>query len=173
MPSSRGRGLGLKFLQWFIRAVQLASAIIILGIYIYFLVTLHDHNLSVPTSVRAVTGIAGAAVVYTGIALLLLCCLAGLPFTSFIAIVLDVGFLGAFIYVAVANKNGASQCTGQVNTVFGSGADGEEVEGQSGKFTQLPNLHIACKLETACLAIAIIQVYVSPLRFLSKDRISN
>jgi hypothetical protein len=60
-----------------------------------------------------------------------------------------------------------------VNTVFGSGADGEEVEGQSGKFTQLPNLHIACKLETACLAIAIIQVYVSPLRFLSKDRISN
>lgn len=163
MAPSQGRSRGLKTLQWLIRAAQLGASIIVMGIYVYFLVSLHDHNLSIPSSVPSVTGIAGAAILYDLLALLLLCRLAGRPAASFVAMLFDVAFGSAFIYVTVANKGGASQCTGQVSTVFGSGKDGDAVEGEGGSdFVKLPGLRTACKLQTACLAIAIILVYALP-----------
>lgn len=151
-------GFGLKFLQWFIRGVQFCCAALILAIYSYFLAALHNHNLSIASSVRAVEGISGAAALYTLIALLLLCCFAGIPFTSFIAMVLDFCFIGAFIYVAVANKGGASSCSGYLDTPFGKGEADKTVEGSKG-FTALPSFHTACKLQTACLAVAIIAIF--------------
>lgn len=151
-------GSALKILQWAIRAVQLCSAALILGVFSYFLAVLANHNLPIPNEVRAVEGISGAAVLYTFLALLLLCCVAGLPFVSFVAIVLDVAFVGAFIYVAVANRNGAGSCTGYLDTPFGRGKDGNTVEG-SGGFTVLPSFHTACRLQTACLAVAIIAIF--------------
>ncbi|KAK3187057.1 hypothetical protein K4F52_004223 [Lecanicillium sp. MT-2017a] len=161
MAPSQGRSRGLKTLQWLIRAAQLGASIIVMGIYVYFLVSLHDHNLSIPSSVPSVTGIAGAAILYDLLALLLLCRLAGRAAASFVAMLFDVAFGSAFIYVAVANKGGASQCTGQVSTVFGSGKDGDAVEGEGGSdFVKLPGLRTACKLQTACLAIAIILVFL-------------
>ncbi|KAH8887408.1 hypothetical protein GQ53DRAFT_749885 [Thozetella sp. PMI_491] len=150
-------GVALKFLQWFVRGVQFCCAALILAIFSYFLATLHNHDLPVDTWIRAVEGISGVAVVYTGLGLLLLCCLAGHPLTSFIAIVLDVAFCGAFIYVAAANKGGAGSCSGQVDTPFGSGdADTGKVNSGSDGFTALPSLKTACKLESACLGLAII-----------------
>jgi len=151
-------GLALKFLQWFIRGVQLLCAAVVLGIYAYFLATLHNHSLNIATSVRAVAGISGAAILYTLIGLLLLCCVAGLPFTSFIAVVLDVCFIGCFIYVAVVNKHGAGSCTGYIDTPFGQGQSGSQVSGSDG-FTALPSFHTACRLQTACLAVAIIAIF--------------
>lgn len=148
-------GVGLKFLQWFNRGIQLACAAIILGVYSYFLATLSNHNLHISTDVKAVEGISGAAVLYTLAGLLLLCCLAGLTFTSFVAIILDVAFIGAFIYVAVANRNGAGSCNGYLDTPFGRGQSDKTAEG-SGGFTSLPSFHTACRLQTACLAVAII-----------------
>ncbi|KAL0944048.1 uncharacterized protein CTRU02_201935 [Colletotrichum truncatum] len=149
----------LKFLQWFVRGVQFGSSALILGIYSYFLATLHNHDLPIATSIRAVEGISGAATLYTLIGLLLLCCLAGHAFTSFIAIVLDVAFIGAYIYVAVANKDGANSCSGFVNTPFGDGpADGEPTNTGSDGWTHLPSLRTACKLQTACLAVSIVAI---------------
>lgn len=154
--ASRKSGLALKLLQWFIRGIQLLSAALILGVYSYFLATLHNHNFRITNEVRAVEGISGAAVLYSLCGLLLLCCLAGRTFSSLIAIILDVAFIGAFIYVAVANKNGASSCRGYVDTPFGKGQSGNTAEGNSDGFTNLPSFHTACKLQSAVLAVSIV-----------------
>lgn len=149
-------GLGLKFLQWFLRGVQFLCAALILGIFSYFLATLHNHDLHIATSIRAVEGISGAAVLYTLIGLLLLCCVAGLAVTSFIAMVLDVAFIGAFIYVAYTNRHGASSCRGYVDTPFGRGNSRDTNNAGSDGFTALPSYRTACRLQSAALAVAII-----------------
>lgn len=148
-------GTALKFLQWFIRGIQFACAALILAIYSYFLATLHNHNLHISDTIRAVEGISGVAVLYTAAALVLVCCLAGRTISSLFAIILDVAFIGAFIYVAVANKGGASSCTGYLDTPFGKGKAGNTAEGSDG-FTALPSYRTACKLQSACLAVSII-----------------
>jgi hypothetical protein len=153
MPA--GAGFGLKTLQWLIRTIQLLSAALILGVYSYFLAALANHKLPIATSIRAVEGIAGVAVLYTLSALLLLCCVAGLTLTAFLAVVLDVAFIGAFIYVAVANKGGAGSCDGYLDTPFGKGKAADQAEG-SGGFTALPSFRVACRLQSACLAVSII-----------------
>ncbi|KAF7532254.1 hypothetical protein G7Z17_g13659 [Cylindrodendrum hubeiense] len=152
-----GAAIGLKFVQWFIRGVQFACAALILAIYSYFLAALHNHKLSISTKVRAVEGISGVAVLYTLSGLLLLCCLAGRTLSSFFAVILDVAFIGAFIYVAVANREGSSDCTGTLKTPFGTGKAGSKPKSSDG-FTSLPTFRAACKLESACLAIAIIAI---------------
>lgn len=148
-------GIALKSLQWFIRGIQFGCAAIVFGIYTYFLVTMHDHKLNISTTIRAVEGISGSAVLYTILGLLLVCCLGGIAFTSFIAMVIDLAFVGAFIYVAQANKGGASKCTGYVNTPYGRGQANDRLDGK-GKISSLPKFHTACKLETACLAVSIV-----------------
>lgn len=150
-------GIALKFVQWFIRGIQFCCAAVILALYSYFLATAHIHNLEIPTWVRAVEGISGSAVLYSFLGLLLLCCLAGHPATSFIAIVLDVAFAIAFIYVAVANKEGGSSCTGVVYTPFGSG-EANTTPTAPDASTNLPSFKSACQMETACFAVAIVAV---------------
>jgi hypothetical protein len=152
-----GAGFALKGLQWFFRLLQFLCAAVILAIYSYFLATLHNHDLTIANWVRAVEGISGAACLYTIVGLLLLCCLAGHPFTSFFAMLLDAAFLGAFIYVAIENRGGAGSCEGTVTTPFGTANADTNVsdDGNTG-FTALPSFHTACKLETACLAVSIV-----------------
>ncbi|KAL7903562.1 hypothetical protein HDV63DRAFT_400401 [Trichoderma sp. SZMC 28014] len=150
-------GFGLKFLQWFFRGIQFCCSAIVLAIYSYFLATLHNHDLPIATSLRAVEGISGAGTLYTLLALLMLCCLAGHTLTAVIAVVLDIAFIGAYVYVAIANKNGASSCTGVLDTPFGKGQSSSTVEGDKG-FTKLPSFHTACKLQSASLAVAIIAI---------------
>lgn len=152
-------GLSLKFLQWFIRGVQLGCAALILSVYSYFLATLDNHNLHIATTLRAVEGISGIAVVYTLAALLLLCCLAGRTFSSLISIILDVAFIGAFIYVAIANKNGAGTCSGYLDTPYGRGNSGDHTNDGSDGFTHLPSYRTACRLQTACFAVSLIAVF--------------
>lgn len=151
-------GIALKSLQWFIRGIQFCCTALILSLFSYFLAALHNHNIAIPTWVRAVEGISGAGVLYTLFGLLLLCCLAGHPVTSSIAILLDLAFLGAFIYVAVANRHGASKCSGAPNTVFGQGASGNYPNSQKDGFTSLPTFGTACRMQTACLAVAIVAI---------------
>ena len=116
-----GRGLALKGLQWFIRGVQFCCAGLVFSIYSYYLATLHNHGLEIAGYIRAVEGVRGVATLYTIIQLVLLWFIAGFPVTSFVAMVMDVGFIGCFIFVAQANGGGAGSCTGHVNTPFGSG----------------------------------------------------
>lgn len=149
-------GLALKLLQWFIRGIEFLCAAVVLGIFSYFLAALHNNGFDVPTWTKAVEGISGAGVLYTITGLLLLCCLAGHPITSSIAILLDICFIGAFAYVAYANRAGANSCSGSVNTPFGVGSGDNQISGSTNGFTKLPTYKEACKLETASFAVSII-----------------
>ncbi|KAM0818842.1 hypothetical protein AB5N19_04655 [Seiridium cardinale] len=150
--------LALKLLQWFVRGIQFCCCAVVLALFSYFLATLHNHHFNISTWTKAVEGISGAGVLYTIIGLLLLCCLAGHPFTSAIAILLDVCFVGAFIYVAVANRAGASSCRGTVNTPFGSGNAADQITSNDDGFTNLPTYRGACQMETACFAVSIVAI---------------
>ncbi|KAK4157646.1 hypothetical protein C8A00DRAFT_29492 [Chaetomidium leptoderma] len=153
------KGIALKGTQLFLRAIQFCCASIVLALFSYFLATLHNHDMPIGVWVRAVEGIAGAGVLYTILALLMACCIPGRSFPSFVMMVLDVGFIGGFIYIAAVNRGGASSCSGEVDTAFGRGnADTNVVDNGSGGFTALPSLRQACKMETACLAVSIVAV---------------
>ncbi|KAI1375161.1 hypothetical protein F4677DRAFT_446665 [Hypoxylon crocopeplum] len=145
-------GFALKLLQWFFRGVEFCCCALVLALFSYFLAVLSNRGLPIPTWTRAVEGISGIGVIYTILGLLLLCCLAGHPFTSFIAIVLDLCFVGSFIYVASSNRGGASSCTGVVDTPFGTGSASDLINGGTPTYRQ------ACQMETACLAVSIVAV---------------
>jgi hypothetical protein len=164
MGSSSGIA-GLKCVQWILRGVQFVCSVVVLGIYAYFLATMIKGKMTVPTGVKAVEGIAGIGTVYTIVGLLLVCCCAGHAGTSFIAMVLDTGLIGGFIYVAVANKDGAGSCSGSnVNTVFGTGdaaATPSDANGSVIGSVGLPTFMMACRLETVCLAAGCVAMYVN------------
>ncbi|KAM7209147.1 hypothetical protein V8F20_000485 [Naviculisporaceae sp. PSN 640] len=154
----RRAGTALRLIQFFTRAIEFCCAALILALFSYFLATLASHSLSIGNWIRAVTGIAGAAVVYTLITLLTLFCVAGHPILSSIFLFLDVLFTGAFIYLAAANRDGASSCDGTVNTPLGRGSSNTNiVDNQQGGVIELaPSLRQACKMQSACLAVAIV-----------------
>ncbi|KAI2623430.1 hypothetical protein GGS21DRAFT_534037 [Xylaria nigripes] len=145
-------GLALKVLQWLIRAVQFLCAAVILALFSYFLAVASRHHFSIPKWWRAVEGISGAAVLYTLLGLLLLCCLAGFLFTSGIAFLLDIAFLGAFIYIAQANRGGARSCSGNVSTIFGT-RPASDLLGHN-----LPTFRQLCLMQKAVLAVSIIAI---------------
>ncbi|KOS19237.1 hypothetical protein ESCO_000469 [Escovopsis weberi] len=152
-------GLGLKAVQWFTRGIQFACAAIILGIYSFFLATLASNKLPIASSLRAVEGIAGAAALYSLIALLFLCCLAGFAVTSALAVVLDVAFIAAFIYISAANRRGAGACKGYADTPLGLGDAANLLSGDEDNVDiSLPRLCTACRLQTAALITAIIAI---------------
>lgn len=150
-------GLALKSLSWFLRIIEFCCAAIILGIFSYFLAALHNHGLHIDTYIRAVEGISGAGVLYTIFALLLVCFLGGIAFFSFIGMLLDLAFTGAFVYLAYATRQGDGSCSGFVRTPLGDGTVGvNSVSNGKGGFTELPSLHTACRLNTVCFAVAIV-----------------
>lgn len=151
-------GIALKSISWFFRFIEFCCAAIILGIFSYFLATLANHNLHIATWIRAVEGISGAAVLYTLFALVLVFCLGGMAFFSALGMLLDLAFVGAFIYLAYATRNGRNSCSGNVNTPLGSGnTNGANTvqQGTGGTIT-LPSLKTACRLEKACFAVALV-----------------
>ncbi|KAI0157639.1 hypothetical protein GGR57DRAFT_460508 [Xylariaceae sp. FL1272] len=146
-------GLALKFLQWFVRGIQFGACAVTLALFSYILALGSSRHITLPTWTRAVEGISGIGVIYTLLGLLLLCCLAGHPFTSFIAIVLDIAFVGAFVYVAQAVRGGGSSCKGTVNTPFGNKPATDDItNGES------PTYGSICKMETAVLAVSIVAI---------------
>ncbi len=155
----RGAGIVLKSIQWFLRAIEFCCAAVVLAIFSYFLATLHNHNLPIDNYIRSVEGLSGGAALYTLIGLVLLCFLGGFTVFAFIAFILDLLFVGAFIYIAYENRGGASSCNGFVNTPFGSGDDNtgqNEVTAPQGGVTLLPSLRTACRLQTAVFAVSIV-----------------
>ncbi|ROW11635.1 hypothetical protein VPNG_05605 [Cytospora leucostoma] len=152
-----GSGIALKILQWFNRGVLFCCSALILGLTSYYLAAFADHDTHIPVNLRAVEGISGGGVVYAAIGVLLVCCLAGFAFTSFLAIFLDICFVGAYIYVATVYKDGASTCTGaNVKNVFGTGNASADVSVKSDGKVPLPSNKTACRMESACLAVAIV-----------------
>ncbi|TVY68870.1 hypothetical protein LSUE1_G007284 [Lachnellula suecica] len=151
-------GIALKSVSMFVRIIQFCCAAIILGIFSYFLSVLASHGLHIDTYVKAVEGISGAAVLYTIFAILLVCFLGGIAVFSFLGIVLDLAFCGAFIYLAYATRHGDNSCSGNVSTPVGYGNAGSDdrVPDGNGGIVHLIKYHTACKLNTACFAVAIV-----------------
>lgn len=110
---------------------------------------------------------------YTLIGLLLLCFLAGLTLFSLFAILMDLAFVGAFIYIAYETRYGARSCSGTVTTVFGTGDanDGNTVPSGNGGTTALPSFKQACQLETACFSVSMVAMYALPLSTIHKPQV--
>jgi hypothetical protein len=162
-------GAVLRITQTALRVIQLLCGIVALGIFSYFLAVLSDHKLPIHTWVRAVEGMSGASVLYLLFAVLLTLFLGGITFFAFLAVVLDICFIGCYVAIAWFNRDGAGSCEGNVNTVLGSGPSdsnspgyGQNGFGFGGKqnVTYAPNLHRACRLETAVFAVAIINIFL-------------
>ena len=158
-------GAILRTLATLVRALQFCCAAIILGIFSYFLAVLAEHNLYIPRWEQAVEGMSGAAVLYTIFAILLTCFLGGKMFFAFLAIILDICFIGCFVAIAVLTRGGAKSCKGNVSTPIGTGnADTNKsgsaanygIGNNNGSKPYIPRLKTNCKLETACFAVAIV-----------------
>lgn len=102
--------------------------------------------------------------------MVLTCCLGGISFFAFTAIVLDILFVGGFIAIAVLTRHGASSCTGIVNTPLGIGnADANNSEGfgnnglgtgQGENLTYSVSPRNACRMNTAVFAVSIIAAFL-------------
>lgn len=153
-------GAALKLFQTFLYTVEFCCAGIILGVYSYFMSVLADRDITIAKWIQAVAGISGAAVLYTIFAVLLTCCLGGKTFFAFLAIVLDVLFTGGFIALAVLTRDGADSCSGRVSTPLGDGqSSAKQGFGSNGRGDQITfsvSLGTACRLNTACFAVAIL-----------------
>lgn len=158
-------GALLRVLQIILRVIQLCCAIVACGVFAYYLAILADHDLPIATYIRAVAGMSGAAIIYTAIAVVLTIFLAGFAFFGFIAIVLDICFIGCFAAIAYFTREGAGSCDGFVNTPLGSGPSNSNAAGygddgfgfgNNNNATYRPSLRRACQLETAVFAVSIL-----------------
>jgi hypothetical protein len=152
-------GTALKAVQTFLYALEFCCAAIILGIYSYFLAVLADRNAPISNHAKAVEGLSGAAVLYTIFAVLLTCFLGGKMFFAFLGIVFDIIFTGAFIAIAVLTRDGAHSCSGRVETPLGNGPSttkqGFGSNDQGDQITYAVSLGTACRMNTACFAVAV------------------
>ncbi|KAL4946833.1 hypothetical protein BDV06DRAFT_181623 [Aspergillus oleicola] len=145
-------GVVLRFVNLAIRILQFLDSAVILGIYSYFLAKLAQHDLGIPTWMKAVEGLSGAATLYALLGSLLTCCLGGVTFFAFLAIALDVCFVGAMIAIAVMTRDGTNKCEGRMSTPLGTGDD--NTDAPSGV-----DYGYACMLEKVVFAVAIIGIF--------------
>jgi hypothetical protein len=139
------------------------------GIYSYFLSVQADRDQGIPRWQKAVEGMSGVAVLYTIAAVVLTCCLGGISFFAFTAIVLDILFVGAFVAIAVLTRHGASSCTGIVNTPLGIGNAAQNSQGfgnnglgtgQGENLTYAVSPRNACRMNTAAFAVSVIAIFL-------------
>ncbi|KAF2768068.1 hypothetical protein EJ03DRAFT_328628 [Teratosphaeria nubilosa] len=155
------KGGFLRLFQTFLYALAFCCSGIILGIYSYFLSVLADRNAFISKSEKAVEGLSGAATLYLIFAVLLTCCLGGISFLAFVAVVLDVCFIGCMIAIAILTRHGASSCKGFVRTPLGSGEANQSTGGfGNGDVVYSVHLRTACRLNTAAFAVSIIGAFL-------------
>ncbi|KAH7122255.1 hypothetical protein B0J11DRAFT_531036 [Dendryphion nanum] len=152
-------GVALKTISLIVYGLAFCCSALILGVYSYFLSVLADRNGLIENWTKAVTGMSGAAVLYTAFAILFTCCLGGKSFFAFLAIVLNVLFTGAMVAIAVLTRDGAQNCSGVVDTPIGRGQSGAKQgfgsDGQGNQITYAVSLGTACRLNSASFAVAI------------------
>jgi hypothetical protein len=150
----------LKFGSTALYALEFCCAGIILGLYSYFLSVEADRNANIPVWQQAVTGMAGAIVLYTIFAVLLTCFLGGKTIFALLGIILDILCCGAMVAIAVLTRDGAHSCSGNVRTPLGNGPsnskEGFGSDGQGNQITYSASLGTICRMNTACFAVAII-----------------
>ncbi|MCJ1248899.1 hypothetical protein MMC30_006120 [Trapelia coarctata] len=136
-----------------VRFLQLLTAAAILGIFSYFLAAQSRNGGPIAIWMRAVEGIAGAATLYTLLAVLLTFFLGGITVFAFLAILLDIAFIGAFITVAWYTRGGARNCENlDSEDFFGNGPAG--INGSSASPRTI------CNLDKTCFILAIILIFL-------------
>jgi len=146
-------GVILRFGGTALRLIQFAVSIVILGIFSYFLAVQSRNGITIPTWARAVEGLSGAAALYTLFGILLTCFLGGIAAFGFIAMVLDVCFIGAMIAIAIETRGGDRDCNYlQTEDPLRFGADGLGDPNSS----SAPSTYHACTLLKATWILAII-----------------
>ena len=89
--------------------------------------------------------------------------LGGVAIFGFIAIGLDIAFFATFIAILVLARDGASRCTGIVDTPLGRGPSNQDAPG-AGDFGYV------CSLNTAAFAVAVICMLLflvtAPMQFI-------
>ncbi|KAF1350437.1 hypothetical protein EJ07DRAFT_139124 [Lizonia empirigonia] len=157
-------GAVLKLIATALYALEFCCAAIVLGIYSYFLAVQADRDVTIPRWQQAVTGLSGGTVLYTIFAIVFTFCLGGKAFFALLGLIFNVLCCGAMIAVAVLTRDGASSCTGNVNTPLGDGPsnskEGFGSNGQGNQITYSASLGTTCKLNTACFAVAIVGVFL-------------
>lgn len=143
-------GLLLRVGGTFSRFLQFVCAAVIVGIFAYFIAKLRDAHVPVADDWRAVLGISAAAAGYSLCGIIFTLCLGGNALFGNLAVLLDVAFIGAFIYVSYATRAGSDGCSGVVSTPLGNGPASQD----TGLFVA-SSLRRACQLNTACFALAI------------------
>jgi hypothetical protein len=146
-------GALLRFGLVGLRILQFGCAAVGLGIYSYFLAVLANHNYIIPTWEKAVEGLVGAATLYTIFGIILGLCLAGNKFFGFLAVFLDILFVGAFAAVAYYTRHGANACRGIVNTPLGVGRANDAAPGAG-------DYGYVCSLNTAVFAVSILAIFL-------------
>ncbi|KAF1852205.1 uncharacterized protein K460DRAFT_272285 [Cucurbitaria berberidis CBS 394.84] len=141
-------------------ALEFCCAAIVLGIYSYFMAVQADRDVTIPRWEQAVTGLAGAVVLYTIFAVLLTCFLGGKTLFAFLGVLFNIACCGAMVAIAVLTRDGAHKCTGNVNTPLGNGPssskEGFNSDNQGKQITYAASLGTVCRLNTACFAVAIL-----------------
>jgi len=154
----------LKFGSTALYAIEFCCAGIVLGIYSYFLAVEAHRDVTIPVWQQAVTGLAGAVVLYTIFAVLLTCFLGGKTLFAFLGIVFNLLCAGAMVAIAVMTRDGAHSCTGDVQTPLGDGpSDSKEgfgSNGQGNRITYSASLSSICRLNTACFAVSILGAFL-------------
>jgi len=112
-------GIFLRISNLIIRAMQLCTSVIIVGIFGFFIGVLNDHNAPIARWIKAVEGLAGAAAIYALLGVLLTLFLGGKMFFAMLAVGLDVCFVAAFIAIAIMTRGGRRRCSGFVRTPIG------------------------------------------------------
>ncbi|KAL2827571.1 hypothetical protein BDW59DRAFT_144013 [Aspergillus cavernicola] len=145
-------GVVLRFFNLAIRILQFLASAVILGIFSYFLARHSQNDQHIPTWMKAVEGLSGAATLYALLGSLFTCCLGGIIFFAGLAIFLDVCFVGAMIAIAILTRDGTQTCSGTVDTPVGTGDDGSD--SPSGV-----DYGYACRLEKVVFAVSIIGIF--------------
>ncbi|KAJ5159462.1 uncharacterized protein N7482_006466 [Penicillium canariense] len=147
-------GVVLRFFSLAIRVLQFLDSAVILGIFSYYLAVLARHDLAIPTYIKAVEGLAGAATLYGILGTLFVCCLGGVAFFAFLGVVLDVCFTGAMIAIAIMTRRGTQTCKGTVDTPLGKGNADNNADTPAGT-----SFKMACELEKVVFAVSIIGIF--------------
>lgn len=146
-------GVLLRFGATGLRLLEFACAAIVLGIYSYFLSVLADKNIHIPTWEKAVEGMSGAAVLYTIFGVIFTLFLGGVRFFAYLAVLLDLCFVGCFAAIAYYTRHGANSCKGTVSTPLGRGLSNQSAPGAG-------DYGYVCSLNTAVFAISIISIFL-------------
>lgn len=144
-------GIFLRFGGVINRILQFIFSIISVGIYAYFVSNIREAGFRPSNWTGAILGISSASAIYTLFGIVFTLCLGANFFFGSLAIILDVAFIGAFIFVAYATRAARLSCSGYVATPLGAGPAGSETG-----LTIATSLRRACQMETVVFASAII-----------------